>query len=483
MSNVFSRTPTNPSTQKGGRPGLVLAVLVTVQMMIVLDNTVVNLALPAIKAGLDFTPSGLAWVSNSYILVFGGLLLLGGRLGDMLGRRRVFFSGVALFSLASLIGGAAPSADLLVASRALQGAGAAAAAPSALAILISTFTEGPARNRALGLFFAMSAAGGALGLLVGGGLVSALSWRWVLWINVPFGLAVAAMIPLVIAETPRTPHRMDVMGTLSSVIGVTALVYGLIQAGRDGWIDVVTISSIALALLMLAIFAMVERRVHEPLVPMRLFQRRAASAGYVTMLLVPAVMVGMYFFTAQYLQTVLGYNAFFTGLAFLPMSITLFAMSRVVSQLIVRFGPRRLMLAGGVAQVAAMLWLSQVGEHSEYLTSVAPAVFLFGLAGGLLYAPLSSVLLAGVRAEDSGAAGGVIQAVQQGGAAVGIAVLVSVFGTASGHQNVLSSRDFVEAVSAAYATGAGLALVGLLLIWAFVNSESAATLERPSDHD
>lgn len=432
--------------------------------MIVLDNTVVNLALPAIRNSLGFSPTGLAWVSSAYIVVFGGLLLLGGRLGDLLGQRRVLAGGVALFTLASLMGGAAPDQATLVAARALQGIGAAAAAPSALAVTIATFAEGPARNRALGLFFAMSAAGGAVGLILGGALVSALSWRWVLWINVPFGVAVVAFAPRLIIETVRDRHRIDLAGTAFSAPGLAALVYGFVRAGQVGWNDRGTLAALITAVVLLASFVAIENRHTAPLLPLRLFAHRVTSSSYLAMMLVPAVMVGMYFFTAQYLQIVLGYSAVSTGLAFIPMSVLIFASSRLVPKLLPRIGARPLLLTGSALQIGAMLWLSRIGTGSDYLTAVAPPLVFFGLAGGLLYVPLGSMILTGVDRRDSGAASGAMQAVQQVGAALGIAILVSVFGTTSHHRPSLSAAEFTHAVSHAYLTGASLAALTLVLV-------------------
>jgi EmrB/QacA subfamily drug resistance transporter len=457
------------STNVGARnrtvhPDLVLAVVVTVQLMIVLDNTVVNLALPSIRASLDFSATGLAWVSNAYILVFGSLLLLGGRLGDMFGRRRVFVWSLALFTLASLVGGAAPSSAVLIGARSLQGVGAAGMAPSALAILVATFAEGNARNRALGLFFAMSAAGGAVGLLVGGGLVSALSWRWVLWINVPFGIVVLALAPLVLAETAHRPHRIDGYGTITSTLGIAALVYGLIRAGGDAWTDLVTITALVVAAAALSAFVAIERGVPEPLLPLRLFASTVTASAYTAMLLVPAVMVGMYFFTAQFLQTVLGYSAVATGFAFLPMSVLLFAGSRTTPKLLAGFGPRPLIIVGSALQGIAMVLLSTASEDSTYLSALVVPIALFGIAGALLYAPLGSVVLSGVLPEDSGAASGAMQAVQQIGAALGIAALVSVFGTAAGHHSVIDSETFAHALTLVYLAGAAIAVVTLLLV-------------------
>lgn len=446
------------------RPGLVLALVVTTQLMIVLDNTVVILALPSIQAEFGSSASGIAWISNGYILAFGGLLLLGGRLGDVLGRRRVLLSGVALFTVSSLIGGAAPTEAVLIAARVAQGVGAALAAPSGLAVLLATFAEGPSRNRALGVFFAMSAAGGAVGLLVGGLLTSALSWNWVLWINVPLGLAIVAAGPRVLTETARVPRRFDVPGTVTSTLGLTALVHGLVRAGEAGWSDPAGLPAFLAAAVLIPAFVVVQRRAAQPLLPLRLFERRATASAYAAMLLVPATMVSMAFFTAQYMQIVLARTPIETGLAFLPMSVLVFAASRTVPRLVARFGPTRFPIAGAVLLVAGLAWLTQLTVSSGYLLGLAPALVLSGLGAGLLYVPLSAVLLGGVRSEDAGAASGAMQAVQQIGGALGIAVLVSVFSAATrGAGHVVPPALFATSVTRAY--GAGLGLAGLVLVF------------------
>jgi EmrB/QacA subfamily drug resistance transporter len=452
------------TTTKPVRPALILALIVVSQLMIVLDNTVVNLALPSIADDLGLSATNLAWVANAYILAFGGLLLLGGRLGDVLGRRRVFATGVALFTIASFVGGAASGEALLIGARAVQGVGAAIAAPSALALLLATFDEGVARNKALGLFFAMSAAGGAVGLLLGGVLTTSLSWRWVLWINVPPGIAIVALSALLIPETTRIPHRFDIAGAVSSTIGVAGLVYGFIRVGADGWTSSLTFAAFGIAAVLLAAFVLIESRVEQPLLPLRLFKHGVTSSAYLAMMLVPAVMVAMYFFTAQFMQVALGYSAIETGAAFLPMSVLIFAGSRTVPKLLPRFGPRPFLITGALFVTTAMVWLTQLSASSDYLTALAGPLVLFGLGGGMLYMPLSTVLLAGVPRNDAGVASGAMQMVQQIGAALGIAVLVSVFGSALRSSGEAGQVAYANAVSDAYRVGVGFAALALLLI-------------------
>jgi EmrB/QacA subfamily drug resistance transporter len=438
--------------------------VVLTQLMIVLDNTVVNLALPAIRTELGFSATAVAWVTNSYILAFGGLLLLGGRLGDVLGRRSVFAAGLALFTIASLIGGAAPDQAVIVAARAVQGVGAAIAAPSALAILLATFAEGPARHRALGVFFAMSAAGGAIGLLLGGAAISLLSWRWVFWINVLPGAVIVALVLLVVGAVPSVSRRVDLGGAVASTAAMTSLVYGFIRVGEAGWSDSAAAVAFAATLVLLAAFVAIEGRVSQPLLPLRLFAGRTSRAAYLTMLLVPAVMVGLYFFVSQFLQVVMAYSAIRTGLAFLPMSALIFLMSRTLPRLIGRYGPRRFMIAGGILLTAATAWLTQLSTGSNYWTGVAPALFLVGLGGGLLYMPVSAVLMANVRPQDNGAASGTLQAMQQIGAALGIAVMVAVFGGVQRHGGGTGPQAYAHGVAHAFRAATAFAVVAFTLI-------------------
>jgi len=477
---------TVPRRRRGTRPadasaraGLVLALVVTCQLMIVLDATVVNVALPPIQQDLGFSATGLSWVVNAYTLAFGGLLLLGGRLGDAFGRRRVFGAGVALFTLSSLVGGAAPSEAVLVVARAAQGVGAAVAAPSALAILMATFAEGAPRNKALGLFSAMSAAGGAIGLLVGGALTSWLSWRWVLFINVPVGAAIVFATPRLVAESTRIPGRFDLGGALASTAGMTALVYGFIRAGAEGWGDGAAILAFVVAVVLIAGFVAIEQGAEQPLVPLRLFERRVTAGAYLTMLLVPAVLLGMYFFVVQFLQLVLGYSAIETGLAFLPMAVLIFAGSQAVPGLLPRFGPQPFMIAGAAALTAGTLWLTQISASSGYLTALAGPIVLFGLGGGLLFMPLSAVLLSDVHLEDSGAAAGAMQASQQLGAALGVAILVSVFAAATSGAATTEPGAFSTGAADAFIAGTVFSVLTLLLV-VFVVRPSQATGGDPS---
>jgi EmrB/QacA subfamily drug resistance transporter len=406
-------------------------VIVTCQLMLILDGSIVNIALPDIQRALDFTPTSLSWVINAYALAFGGLLLLGGRAGDIFGRRRTFIVGIAVFTLASLIGGFATSSAWLLASRAVQGVGAAIAAPSALALIMTTFDEGPARTRALSIFSAASAVGASVGLIAGGMLTDWASWRWVLFVNVPIGIAIVFLAPMYINETARRPARFDFLGAITSTLGVTSLVYGFIRASEQSWGDSLTISSFVAAVVLLALFILVESRVSQPIVPLRLLANRNRASAYFNMLLLPATMFGMFFFLTQFVQEVLDFTPIQAGFAFLPLSSVIFLTSQAVPRLLPRYGAKPLMVTGAVLITAGMVWLSQISGDSDYLTSLLGPMVLFGLGAGLSFTPLSLLILTGVQREDSGSASGLLQTMQQIGGSLGIAILVTRFGMAS----------------------------------------------------
>jgi EmrB/QacA subfamily drug resistance transporter len=401
------------------------------QLMIVLDLTVVNIALPSIAHSLHFSPSSLSWVLNAYALTFGGLLLLGGRAGDILGRRRVFLAGLALFTVASLAGGLATSASLLLAARAVQGIGGAIATPAVLAIIVSGFPDGRERTRALSLFTAVAMGGSSLGLVLGGVITEWFSWRWVLFINVPIGIAVLVLAPLFIGETPRQPGRLDLAGAFTSTAGMAALVYAFIKASSGGWSNSLTLASFAAAVVLLAAFVLIESRSPQPITPLRLFTDRSRAASYVVRLLLVAGMFGMFFFLTQFVQEVLGLSPLLAGTAFLPMTAALFAVSRLAPTLIPRFGAKPLMIAGLIPAAAGMVWLGQLTPASTYLSGVLGPMLLLGAGMGLAFVPLTMTSLAGVAPEDSGAAASMVNVTQQVGGALGLAILVTVFGSAS----------------------------------------------------
>lgn len=409
---------------------LALTVIITCQLMLMLDATVVTVALPQIRTGLHFSPTGLAWVMDAYTLAFGGLLLLGGRAGDLLGRRRLFIAGVALFTAASLAGGLAGSAVLLIAARTAQGVGAAMAAPSALALIVTNF-DGPARVRAIALYSSTAGAGGSVGLLLGGMLTAWVSWRWVLFINVPIGLALVLLAPLAVGETPRGAGRPDIAGAVTGTAGVGALAYGFLHAASDGWSATGTVAALAVAVSLLGAFLAVESRVRGPLLPLRLFADRSRVGAFGAMLLLPAAMFGAFFFVSQYLGSALHYDALRTGAAFLPLTGLAFAGARFAPRLIGRFGAKPLMVAGALFLAAGTVGLSHLSADDGYLTGVLGPMVLLGLGVGASFVPASATILGSVPPADSGAASGTLQTLQQVGGALGLAVLTTVYGAAA----------------------------------------------------
>ena len=435
----------------GGRRhlGLALLVIATAQLMVVLDATIVNVALPHIQRALGFSGTGLEWVVNAYAVTFGGLLLLGGRAGDLLGRRRVFIAGLVLFSAASLAGGFATSQGWLLAARAVQGAGGALVAPTALALIVTTFAEGPARNRAMGVYAAMSGGGAAAGMVAGGLLTTCLSWRWVLFVNVPIGLLVAAAAPFVLARSARRRGRFDLPGAAAGTGGVALLVYGLSNAGTgpggvSHWADPKVAASLAAALVLLASFVVIESRSRHALMPLRIFASRSRSGAYVIMLLIATAMSGFFFFLTIFVQDVLGYSALKAGVAFLPFAGTLVVISGLAGHLVARAGARPLMLAGTAATSGGMYWFSRIGVHTAYASGLLGPSLLTAAGLGLLFVPLSLAALTRVRDQDSGVASSLLNTGQQVGGAIGLAALGTVAWTAVAN----SARSQIAAAAA-----------------------------------
>jgi EmrB/QacA subfamily drug resistance transporter len=433
-TSSLPRAPTldRPGTvPRPDRRGIALALVLGAQLMIILDMTVVNIALPSIARGLHFSAPSLSWVLNSYTLTFGGLLLLGGRAGDILGRRRVFIAGITLFTAASLAGGLATSAAWLLAARAVQGAGGAIASPAVLALITASFSEGRERTRALGIYTAVAMGGGSLGLVLGGVITEWVSWRWVLFINVPIGIVVALTAPLFLTESQRQPGRFDITGALTSTAGMTALVYGFIRAASDGWGDGVALGAFAAAIVMLGLFLLNESRARQPITPLRLFADRGRAGSYLARLLLVAGMFGMFFFLTQFVQDILGFSPLRAGISFLPMTAALFGVSRLSPRLLARFPGQALMVTGLLPVVTGMTWLSRITPGTGYLAGVLGPMLLIGAGMGLVFVPLTMASLAGVRPEDSGAASSMVNVTQQVGGSLGLAILVTAFSSAS----------------------------------------------------
>jgi EmrB/QacA subfamily drug resistance transporter len=423
-----------PGTDAAGgqrRLGLALVVIATAQLMVVLDSAIVNVALPHIQHALGFSGSGLEWVVTAYAVTFGGLLLLGGRSGDLLGRKKIFIIGLLLFSAASLAGGFATSEAWLLAARAAQGVGGAMIAPTALALITTTFPEGPPRNRAFGVYAARSGGGAAVGLVAGGLLTTYLSWRWVMFVNVPIGIATAVLARFVIAESKRRRGNFDLPGAITATAGVALLVFGLSNASTDQngvshWGDTKVIVSLVASAILLTCFVFIERRSRHALVPPRLLADRSRTGAYLVMLCLATAMFGIFFFLTIFVQEVLGYSALTSGLAFLPFAGLIVVMSGIVSQLIARTGPRPLMIAGTAITTGGMYWFSHISVHSTYVNGLLGPMLVTATGLGLLFVPLSLVALSRVRANDSGVASSLLNTGQQVGGAIGLAALGTV---------------------------------------------------------
>jgi EmrB/QacA subfamily drug resistance transporter len=435
------------AARRGHHPALALAIIAASQLMVVLDATIVNIALPQIQQALGFSTTSLSWMLNAYTLTFGGLLLLGGRAGDILGRRRVFVAGILVFTLASFLGGLATSPAWLLAARALQGVGAAVAAPTALSLITTNFAEGRERNRAFGVFSAVAVSGAAIGLLAGGMLTSWLSWRWVLFVNVPIGILLAVLAPLFIAESERQPGRFDLGGALTSTAGMTALVYGFIRAAQEGWSDAGTIGAFAAAIALLAIFLSIETRTRQPITPLHMFRDRNRAGSYAIMLALAAAMFGQFFFLTLFVQDVLGYSPLRAGLAFLPITGAIVLTSQFAARSLPRIGPKRLMAVGALLAAAGLAWLTQVSITSGYVDGILGPMLLFGLGMGLLFVPLTIVAVSGVAPHDAGAASSLLNVTQQVGGSLGLSILVTVFGTASRNEATTQVGQFLASAS------------------------------------
>ncbi|MFD6415691.1 MFS transporter [Streptomyces sp. NPDC060194] len=434
MTEATSSRAGTPPPRGGGNNNMALLVIASCQLMVVLDITIVNIALPQIQSELGFSTESLSWVINAYTLTFGGLLLLGGRLGDILGRRRVFVFGVLLFVFASLLGGLSQDSWQLLAARALQGVGGAIASPTALSLITTIFPEGPERNRAFGVFAAVSAGGSAIGLLAGGVLVEWLDWRWVLFVNVPIGLLIVLATPRYIRESERRPGHFDLTGALTATAGMGLLVYGFIRASEDGWSDGLTIGSFVAAVVFLGLFVVVESRSRQPITPLWMFRDRNRAGVYGMMLTLSAAIFGMFFFLTLFVQNVLGFSPLVAGLAFLPVSAIIAVGAGLASQLLPRYGPKPFMITGAVLAAAGLGWLTLTDADSTYAGSILGPILVFGLGMGMQFVSLTLMAVSGVEAEDTGAASGILNTMQQVGGSLGLSILVTVFGAASRHE-------------------------------------------------
>ena len=440
--------------------GLALIVIATAQLMIVLDATIVNVALPHIQRSLGFSGAGLEWIITAYALSFGSLLLLGGRLGDIYGRRRIFIVGIAVFSVGSLLGGFATTQWWLLSARVLQGSGAAMIAPTALALIATTFPMGPPRTRALGVYAGMSGAGGAVGLLLGGILTTYVSWRWVFFVNVPIGITVLALAPIALVQSARLKSRLDIPGVLTSTVGLALLVYGLTHAaasssGVSHWGQWQTIASLAAAAVLLVSFVAIELRSSHPELPLHLLKSRRRSGAYVISLLLGTALFAVFFFLTLYVQTIWGYSPIRAGLAWLPFPIVIIVVSTLVARVLaVRVGVRPLVLAGPLLASAGFLYLSHLNPHGHYLTNLLPGQLLVSVGMGLLFVPITLMVVSHLRDDEAGAASGLFNVGQQIGGSIGLAAIGTIAWTAVANS---VKAQTIAAAAAAHAAGGAAA--------------------------
>ena len=455
-----------------------LVLLCAAQFVVVLDASIVNVALPSIGEGLNFSQDNLTWVVNAYVLTFGGFLLLGGRLADLLGRRRVFMSGLAVVAAASLAAGFAANEGQLIAARAAQGLGAAIISPSALSIITTLFTDGSERNKALGVWGAVAGSGGAAGVLLGGILTDGLGWEWVLWINVPVALFALVLTPRLIGEsrsTAQTRH-FDALGAFTVTAALTVLVYALVDATDAGWGSTQTLGLLGLSAALLGAFVATELRSKAPLMPFSIFKLRTLTGANIVGLLVGASLFSMFFFISLYMQQVLGFSAIEAGLSYLPLALMIIVAAGIGSQLVTRVGFKPVLAAGMASIAIGLLWFSQVSVGGGFVGDVlGPSLFA---AVGLGFAFVTSTIAAvsGVEERESGLASGLINTSQQIGGAIGLAVLATVANSRTDDlfaEGVDPATALTEGFQDAFLGGAAFALAGLVLTLVLIRSRDS----------
>jgi EmrB/QacA subfamily drug resistance transporter len=464
-----------------------LILLCFAQFIVVLDASIVNVALPSIGTALDFSQDNLAWVVNAYVLTFGGFLLLGGRLADLLGRRRVFIAGLLLVAVASLAAGFAANEGQLIAARAAQGLGAAVISPAALSIVTNTFRDGAERNKALGAWGAVAGAGGAAGVLFGGILTDGPGWEWVLWINVPVALVVAALAPRIIPESrsESTTRHFDPAGAVSVTAGLSLLVFAIVDANDAGWGSTQTLGLVALAAALIAAFVAIELRSRAPLVPFRIFRLRTLSGANVVGLLLGGSLFAMFFFITLYMQQVLGYSPIEAGLSYLPLAVMIVVASGVASQLVTRIGFKPVMATGMFMIGAALVWFSQVSVGGSFLGDILGPSLLAAAGLGFAFVTTTIAAVSGIRSQEAGLASGLINTSQQIGGALGLAVLATIANSRTddvvaeaGAGRAELTNALNEGFQSAFLAGAGIAALGLVLTLVLIRGrDSRAHIE------
>ncbi|MBF4160343.1 MFS transporter [Nocardioides acrostichi] len=485
--------PVVPAADEATRPprhaAWALVLICVAQLMVVLDSTIANIALPKIQASLDITFANLSWIVTGYALAFGGLLLLGGRLGDLYGRRRIFMIGVALFAIASAVGGLAQNEGMLLGSRGVQGLAAALASPSALALITTTFPAGPQRNRAFSVFAAMAGIGAAIGLVLGGWLTDLdpeWGWRLTFLINVPIGLGAAFLAPRLLPDSDHHEGWLDVPGAILATVGLLAVVFGITRTGNIdpstvpagnpqagtpyGWGDPVAIVTMIVGVVLLVGFVLLERRVQHPLLPLRIFASRYRSVAFFSMLLTPAAMFAMFYFLSLYIQNVMGYSPLRAGFAFLPFAFGMIFGATSASKLIARIDPRFISGSGTLLSGFSLFMFSRLEVGSvHYWTDVMPFIVTMSLGMGLTFIPMTLTAVHGIPAQDAGIGSGVLTTMQQVGGALGLAILSTVashYATQRAGELVAGGTDPQQAAALGFAHGATTAfLTGAFMIW------------------
>jgi EmrB/QacA subfamily drug resistance transporter len=469
------------------RRWIALIILCAAQFMVVLDASIVNVALPSIQRALDFSEQNLQWVVNAYVLLFGGFLLLGGRIADLLGRRRVFIAGLGLFSLASLVGGLATSDVMLIGARGVQGLGAAILSAAALSIITVTFAEGADRNKALGIWGAVAGSGGAAGVILGGILTQTLGWEWVLFVNVPIGIVAAILTRIFVTESRREVARrtFDVAGAVSVTAGLLVLVYAVVRAADIGWGSAQTITLLAVSAALLAAFGLIERRTADPLMDFGIFRTRAIGASNLIGLLTGAALFSMFFFVSLYMQNVLGYSPLHAGVSYLPLALSIIVAAGIASQLTTRLGVRPVLFGGLLLVAGGLVWFSQISVGGSYLSDILFPSLLAGWGLGLAFVPQTIGSQAGVKPEEAGLASGLINTSQQIGGAVGLAALSTV-ATSQTNSALAAAHGAASAVPGAlvdgfhwaFLGGAAIAVVAALLTLVLIHDEEVAAPQR-----
>ncbi|MFI5060074.1 MAG: MFS transporter [Actinomycetales bacterium] len=454
---------TSPAARRSLRtPALGLIVVFITQLMLVVDASIVNVALPDIQKQLHFSPTDLSWVVTAYALAFGGLILLSGKIGSIVGARLALMVGVGVFIVASAIGGFAPSPEILVAARVLQGIGAAIAAPSTLVLLVANTTEGANRARAMSLFVLAAGSGGAIGLILGGFLTTSFGWEWVMFVNVPIGILIILGASMFLRETDREPAKLDLGGAAVSTIGMVGLVYGFTRAASHGWNDVQVIVSFTLAVVALVSLVLIERRHSSPVVQLHFFSRMRTATPLLGMLLVPAGMFGFFYFAALFTQNVLGFDPLGTGLALLPFVGAMLITNELAPRfLLPRFGEKVLGIVGLTGMAVGLVWLGQLNSSSTFVSGLLGPAIVLGVSAGLTFAPLTSIAMAQAPKHETSAASSLLQGMQQLGGSIGVAVLTTVF------ISVTSVSGEARGISTSLLIGAAFPAAALVLfaIW------------------